>query len=99
LVGARRLSLSQRGVNVSKASSPLPAPLRARQAPPGASNHLIGRQDEIDAVLSALRAGSFVNVWGECGAGKTSLLRHVAYRAAQEFYGRSVIYHSAANDL
>jgi len=96
LAGAWRLSLSQHGVKVSKSPPPSPASLQARQAFPGIFSDLVGRQDEIDTVFSTLSAGSFVNVWGECGVGKTSLLRHVAYRAAQEFYGRQVVYHSAA---
>jgi hypothetical protein len=70
------------GVKVSRASglAPEPAPrengpvLEDRLPPP------IGRHHEIAAVVDALRTVSFAEVWGACGIGKTTLLRHLADR-------------------
>src|SRR5262249_53160699 len=39
---------------------------------------------------------SVTEVWGECGIGKTSLLRHVAHRATTEFADWPIVYLSAA---
>jgi hypothetical protein len=47
-------------------------------------------------VLDGLRTEPVTQIWGECGIGKTSLLRHVAHRATAEFGDWPVVYLSAA---
>lgn len=41
----------------------------------------VDRQDEIDTLFTALRHGWNIAVFGEAGSGKTSLIRHLMYRA------------------
>jgi hypothetical protein len=85
------------GVMVSSATwVPAPRPRGAVRVLPEPCDDLLGRHFEVAAVLEALRAGSRVNVWGECGIGKTSLLRQVSHWAAAEFDDRPVVFATAA---
>jgi len=63
---------------------------------PEPHDDLLGRHYEAEAVLGTLRGGSPVNVWGEGGIGKTSLLRQVAHWAAAEFDDWPVVFATAA---
>jgi hypothetical protein len=96
-VGKWQARFGPHGVMVSPATW-VAAP-RSRgpiQVLPEPCDDLLGRHFDVAAVLEALRAGARVNVWGECGIGKTSLLRQVAHWAAAEFHDRAVVFATAA---
>jgi hypothetical protein len=96
-IGHWQARLGPHGVLVSSAAwSPSPQPRGAVHVLPEPCDDLLGRHYEAAAVLTALRDGTPVNVWGECGIGKTSLLRQVAHWAAAEFSDRGVVFATAA---
>ncbi|HEY5985354.1 MAG TPA: IPT/TIG domain-containing protein [Streptosporangiaceae bacterium] len=96
-VGNWQARFGPHGVMVSSATwVPAPRPRGAIRVLPEPFDELLGRHYDVAAVLEALRAGSRVNVWGECGIGKTSLLRQVAHWAAAEFGDRPVVFATAA---
>ena len=58
--------------------------------------NLLGRHEEIDIALAALSGPGLVEIYGPCGIGKTSLLRHLAHRAVTVFPDLPVVFASAA---
>ena len=98
LVNDWRVVLGPHGVVVSRTrqSTPASTPRRAASVLPDPFPHLLGRVGEASAVFDGLRTESVTEVWGECGIGKTSLLRHVAHRATSEFPDWPIVYLSAA---
>ncbi len=77
---------------------PLPVLLRPRPFP-----GLVGRAEEVESAVAALRSARPVQLSGEPGAGKTALLRHLAYHPAAASFPAGVAYLSAlrqpADDL
>jgi IPT/TIG domain len=97
-VGKWQARFGPHGVLVSPAAwSPAPQPRGAIRVLPEPCDDLLGRQYETQSVLAAMRGGSPVNVWGECGIGKTSLLRQVSHWAAAEFDGLPIVFATAAS--
>ncbi|HEV2736252.1 MAG TPA: AAA family ATPase, partial [Longimicrobiaceae bacterium] len=79
---------------------PRAAPVLLRPRPfPG----FLGREDEVESAVAALRAARPVQLSGPPGAGKTSLLRHVAHHAVTASFPGGVAFLSAlrqpADDL
>lgn len=79
---------------------PRAAPVLLRPRPfPG----LLGREDEVEAAVDALREARPVELSGPPGAGKTSLLRHLAHHAVTGSFPGGVAFLSAlrqpADDL
>ncbi|HEX8272641.1 MAG TPA: choice-of-anchor D domain-containing protein [Longimicrobiaceae bacterium] len=79
---------------------PRPAPVLLRPRPfPG----LLGRGDEVEAAVDALREARPVELSGPPGAGKTSLLRHLAHHPVAGSFPGGVAFLSAlrqpADDL
>jgi IPT/TIG domain len=96
-VGRWQARLGPHGVQVSPAAwSPSPQARGGIRVLPEPGDALLGRQHEFGSVLEALRGGAPVNVWGEGGIGKTSLLRQVAHWAADEFSSLPVVFATAA---
>jgi hypothetical protein len=56
---------------------------------------LIGRQVELDAIVSALGSGLPVEIVGRSGIGKTALLRSLAYHPSARDFADGVIYLAA----
>ncbi|HKA51497.1 MAG TPA: hypothetical protein VKK19_18100, partial [Candidatus Dormibacteraeota bacterium] len=98
LVNDWRVVLGPHGVVVSRTRHSTPASTlrRAASVLPDPFTHLLGRVGEVSAVFDGLRTESVTEVWGECGIGKTSLLRHVAHTATTEFADWPIVYLSAA---
>ena len=96
-VGRWQARFGPHGVKVTPAEwSPSPQLRGAIRVLPEPHDDLLGRHYEAEAVLGTLRGGSPVNVWGEGGIGKTSLLRQVAHWAAAEFDDWPVVFATAA---
>lgn len=99
-VGDWHVTVGEYGIEVAKAGAALPrAPLLQR--PPGRFlpepfPELLGRQAEVGFALDMLREQEPLEIYGEGGIGKTSLLRHLAHRAATAFPDLPVVYTSAA---
>jgi hypothetical protein len=79
---------------------PRPAPVLLRPRPfPG----FLGRGDEVESAVAALRSARPVQLSGPPGAGKTSLLRHLAHHAVTADFPGGVAFLSAlrqgADDL
>jgi hypothetical protein len=79
---------------------PRAAPVLLRPRPfPG----FLGREEEVESAVAALRAARPVQLSGPPGAGKTSLLRHVAHHAVTASFPGGVAFLSAlrqpADDL
>lgn len=79
---------------------PRAAPVLLRPRPfPG----FLGREDEVESAVAALRAARPVQLSGPPGAGKTSLLRHLAHHAVTADFPGGVAFLSAlrqgADDL
>ena len=98
LVNDWQVVLGPHGVVVSRTPQSTPASTlrRAASVLPDPFPHLLGRVGEASAVFDGLRTESVTEVWGECGIGKTSVLRHVAHRATSEFPDWPIVYLSAA---
>ncbi|MGH8884176.1 MAG: AAA family ATPase [Egibacteraceae bacterium] len=98
-VGDWSVTVGPYGVEVAKAGTALPrAPLRQRSVGvlPEPFPDLLGRQDEVGVALAALGGHELLEVYGEFGVGKTSLLRHLAHRAVTAFPDLPVVYVAAA---
>ncbi|MGH3921363.1 MAG: HYR domain-containing protein [Pseudonocardiaceae bacterium] len=99
-VGDWHVTVDKYGIDVAKAGAALPrAPLMQR--PPGRFlpepfPDLLGRQAEVGFALDVLREQEPLEIYGEGGIGKTSLLRHLAHRAVAAFPDLPVVYTSAA---
>ncbi|MFF3622732.1 helix-turn-helix domain-containing protein [Streptomyces sp. NPDC002467] len=76
-----------------RSSNPLPAPPKAsRQVPPRPRNDLprdvpdfTGREDQLAALLAAVKSHQVVAVDGMAGVGKTCLTVHAAHRLAADY--------------
>ncbi|MGH8887266.1 MAG: AAA family ATPase, partial [Egibacteraceae bacterium] len=99
-VGGWRVAVGPYGVEVAEAAgASRGALLRLRptgQVLPEPFPDLLGRQNAVEEALEALREQALVEVYGEGGIGKTSLLRNLAHRAVAAFPDLPVVYHSAA---
>ncbi|MGH8895823.1 MAG: AAA family ATPase, partial [Egibacteraceae bacterium] len=87
------------GIEVAKAGAALPrALLRQRSVGvlPEPFPDLLGRRDEVEVALAALGGQELLEVYGELGVGKTSLLCHLAHRAVTAFPDLPVVYVAAA---
>lgn len=67
-----------------------PVDLRPRPFP-----GLLDRETEVREAVDALGLGAPVEVYGEPGLGKTSLLRHLAYHPAAQAFSDGIVYGSA----
>jgi len=71
---------------------PRPTPVFLRPRPfPG----LLDREEEVNAASTALQSATPVEFHGQAGLGKTTLVRHLAYHAADTSFPDGVIYLSA----
>ena len=80
----------------------LPVP-HARQTPilslrPRPFRGLVDRKPEIEAVTSALLSEAPVEIHGEPGIGKTSLLRHLSHQPEFDRFSAGVVYKSARTE-
>lgn len=74
----RKLSASSRGELIAAAAE------LARSAVVGGDAELIGRDDDLDAVMARMEGGGLVTLVGPAGVGKSRLAREVARRSAGE---------------
>jgi hypothetical protein len=99
-VGRWCVSVGPHGIEVAETADGLPsAPLVQRPGGkflPEPFPDLLGRQDKTETILAALGEQKRAEVYGDCGIGKTSLLCHLAHRAAVVFPDLPVVYASAA---
>lgn len=87
VIGSKILQITGQGGVVTLSPQRKPPLLRSRQAPsPSAScrpiTDLIDRQEEQEAVLTALKQSIPIEFYGVAGVGKTALLRSLAHHPA-----------------
>jgi DNA-binding IclR family transcriptional regulator len=86
------------GEKIRPEPRPTPVDLRPRPFP-----NLLDRETEIDTVTAALQSTQPVEIHGQAGLGKTSLLRHLAHHPTTAAFSDGVVYLSArrqpADDL
>ena len=72
---------------------PLPVELRGRRVP-----SLLGRTAELGQMAAALEADGLAEIWGDAGAGKTSLLKQVIHQAPAHPPLDGIVYHEALGE-
>ena len=68
---------------------PRPTPIDAR---PRAFRELLGREQEVGIAVTVLRSARPVEIYGEAGLGKTSLLRHLSHHDVAGEFIDGVVY-------